>query len=561
MAHMIPSTPPDPHRPGGRGERILYDAFQSGLDDQWFVYHGLHYLDDQTAAEGEADFLVVHRELGMLVVECKGHGVRVDGEGRWFRETSHGEKHMKESPFDQASRTKFQLIDELLPRYRRLLCKSDPHAHFPLLMGHAVALPLCNAEPGELPLEGAPEIVMYASDLSEIAKWTEDALRFWHRKENLHFEPMPAKHFKNFRRKVLAPKYQAIENLGATLEANRSIFVRLTNEQCRVIDGLLENPRITVSGGAGTGKTVLAAHAAREYAEGGHSTLFLCYTRALSKSLDMAINQHHDVKVEVRHFHSLCFQACKELGEDPNAPGREDPKGAVHFWNVVMPAKLKEAVEAKKMPKFDVIVVDEGQDFLPEWWEGIEGLLGGGEHTHLVVFQDPSQDIFQRDATPQNRGFDYHLRDNFRNTHQIARFAAKLLNINVPPHPECPDGPEPELLQQKPNPEGPKQVAEIVRDLTKEQGVHPKDITILTPHSRPNSFLAGHTHIANLELASDPMDRAGKILHTSIGAFKGLESPVIIVADLKSNDDRSNPHAQYVAASRATQVLYWLELE
>ena len=40
--------------------------------------------------------------------------------------------------------------------------------------------------------------------------------------------------------------------------ANRDL-IRLTEEQYRVIDGLRENPRLLVSGGAGTGKTVLAA--------------------------------------------------------------------------------------------------------------------------------------------------------------------------------------------------------------------------------------------------------------------------------------------------------------
>jgi hypothetical protein len=66
-------------------------------------------------AEGEADFLVVHPERGMLVIECKGFGVRRTGTGQWLRADSHGgEKPLKESPFEQASRHKYELMKRLL---------------------------------------------------------------------------------------------------------------------------------------------------------------------------------------------------------------------------------------------------------------------------------------------------------------------------------------------------------------------------------------------------------------------------------------------------------------
>lgn len=75
MAHMIPGVAPRPG-PGRRAERALYEALQSGLDDGWFVYHGLDILERDRAREGEIDFLLLHREHGLLVVECKGDGVR-----------------------------------------------------------------------------------------------------------------------------------------------------------------------------------------------------------------------------------------------------------------------------------------------------------------------------------------------------------------------------------------------------------------------------------------------------------------------------------------------------
>ena len=80
MAHMIPDTPPE-YCPGKGAEKALYEALQSQLPDDFFVYYGLRYLESERAAEGEVDFLILHREYGLLTVECKGKGVRRTGTG------------------------------------------------------------------------------------------------------------------------------------------------------------------------------------------------------------------------------------------------------------------------------------------------------------------------------------------------------------------------------------------------------------------------------------------------------------------------------------------------
>ena len=75
MAHMIPDAPPEPG-PGKAAESALFEALQSRLPDDFFVYHGARYLESEGAAEGEADFLILHREhaCSLLSVECKGKG-------------------------------------------------------------------------------------------------------------------------------------------------------------------------------------------------------------------------------------------------------------------------------------------------------------------------------------------------------------------------------------------------------------------------------------------------------------------------------------------------------
>jgi hypothetical protein len=558
MAHMIPDISPAPHSPGGRAEGLVYDALKDGLPDDYFVFHGLHYFDPEHAAQGEADFLVVHRERGMLVIECKGYGVRRTGTGQWVRKDDHGEKPLKESPFEQASRHKHQLMERLTTPIRQMV--KDPYRTFPFLVGHSVAFPLVARGDINLPLDADRAMVMDAGALDDAGGWVERAMNLWQRKEHVHVEPLSKTDFKRFRQRVLYPKYQAVPSLGGKLAANERTFVRLTTNQCEFMEGLLHNPRMTVTGGAGTGKTVLATHAASVFAAEGHRVLFLCFTKALARSLWRSLPREDGEHLEIRHFHSLCLMAAETLGQSPLFPDATDREASAQFWNHTLPELLMAAIDAGNISAYDAIVVDEGQDFWEHWWVPVEALLKESDHRHLVIFADPAQDLFGRGGALPAGGFTYELRYNFRNTKQVARYAAGLADVASAPHADCPDGPEPTVQKQQPGPAGVAQIEALVKELTETESVAPEDIVILTPHSRRNSSLASRTHLAGLELADEPGNRSGRLLHTSIGAFKGLESPVVIVADLSPDDELSNPNARYVAASRATQVLFVFEL-
>ncbi len=59
-----------------------------------------------------------------------------------------------------------------------------------------------------------------------------------------------------------------------------------------------------------------------------------------------------------------------------------------------------------------------------------------------------------------------------------------------------------------------------------------------------------------IPLADDPLNRDGKLLHTTIRAFKGLESDVLLLIDVDPSYERCTRLDRYVAASRARQVLH-----
>ncbi|MCG2795459.1 MAG: NERD domain-containing protein, partial [Actinomycetia bacterium] len=70
-----------------RSERLFYRWLRDGLDDSCTVFHGIELLTlepSDTLKIGEADFLVIHKDRGLLVIEVKGGEVRrVPSKNRW----------------------------------------------------------------------------------------------------------------------------------------------------------------------------------------------------------------------------------------------------------------------------------------------------------------------------------------------------------------------------------------------------------------------------------------------------------------------------------------------
>jgi hypothetical protein len=552
MAIMIPEDLPG-WEPGGRAEGEIFEALRTGLPDEFFVYHHLRYVDPDRAREGEADFLVVHREHGILAIECKGAGVKLSGTGQWSRIVDGREIPLKESPFVQAQRTIKDLVRELKPRVAKEFPQLE--GEFPFAHGHAVAFPSVLLGDLPLPLDVPKVIVLDAGDLAGIETRILEIYAFWKRASREPTRLLGPGEFKHLRRHVLHPKLDLVATLGAQIRQNEAAFIRMSQEQAVVLEGILANPQLRVIGGAGTGKTLLAVEAARRFAAEGRRTLLVCFNRPLAGRLGALVSDW-DPPVEVSTFHGLCMKASRLLGEETWVPPKEDAEGSVRFWDEEAPFGLCRAVDAGLIPRWDAIVVDEGQDFAGEWWTVLRDCLVDPATSAMIVFYDPAQCIFGRECSVPEMPAKFTLRYNFRNTRRIAEYLARIVETDLRPHPSCPVGDEPVVREQSGRERALRELDELVERMIRIEGVLPDQLVILTPHTREHSLLARRTTVGSYPLADDPLDRAGAILHTSVGKFKGLESDVVILADVDPADPLCNANARYVAASRAKSGLY-----
>ena len=109
MARMVPA----PMLPvQSSAEQQLYDTLREQLPADFTCYHGIEWLHlGGRPQEGEADFLIAHAELGVLVLEVQGGQLTHDPPTRtWKRQ---GDPKRVKDPFAQAQRCMHWLMGEL----------------------------------------------------------------------------------------------------------------------------------------------------------------------------------------------------------------------------------------------------------------------------------------------------------------------------------------------------------------------------------------------------------------------------------------------------------------
>lgn len=87
------SKPPVIEKAGDYAENKVLEALRL-LDHTWHVIHGINWRDfgyKNREYSGEADAFIFHPELGVIIIEVKGGGVRHEA-GVWSYVNSHLEK-------------------------------------------------------------------------------------------------------------------------------------------------------------------------------------------------------------------------------------------------------------------------------------------------------------------------------------------------------------------------------------------------------------------------------------------------------------------------------------
>ena len=545
MATMLPDVPVDnaPY-----AEQQVYQLLRDALPDAYRVFHSVSLLSHSGngVRPGEMDFVIAHPLRGLLAVEVKGgREIRCDGR-RWTSVSHTGSEHEIKDPCKQAKGHLDTILDKVVDRG---IVQSRGDLPFPF--GHAVWFPGVDAVEGDFPTNCLPEVTITRHDHTRIQQTIEQALGSYRGSKTLsRDETAPV--MEAVIRRVLQPTFRVVRSLRTQIRDAEERFSRMTQEQADRFNGLLKvNRRALVKGFAGTGKTFLAVHRAAELGRNGTSTLLVCFNRHLA---DHLASKMEDVpNTTVATFHQLADEWAH------HAPGRSFPDDPDQdFWDTGAADLLTDAVEYGGI-QFDAVLVDEAQDFREAWWIPIEAMLH--EDSHFYVFLDPGQDIFQTDVKGlMELPTTLPLRKNCRSSAPISEYAARIAQRDEEVSPlHAGDGTEVKTHAFGDRDEQIDMLATIVRTLKQDDNLSSSDIVLLSPRSYHSCILADMDYRLagyNVERFALEEPDEGTLYYESIHGFKGMESPVVVLFDVRKDHVASSDSNIYVGCTRARHVLH-----
>lgn len=518
MPSNHPSVPP--YRDSGSdAERRVWQALQA-LPDDSVVIAQYRVLDSRRVTR-EADFIVLIPQVGMGIVEVKGGRVWTQG-GDWYSRDRAGRDHWIHNPIQQAERVGYALGEFL----------------------HVQGVPM----PSWVPVAVLPDTDLpanFAPPDSLRRQWIDRmgmpdlAARLG---AALYTQPAPSADEVAALVEVLEhqlPKPLAFEKAHDGLAHADMV----TREQYTILRAVRTNNRILVTGGPGTGKTWLALEHARQESRLGGRVAMLCFNRGLALHMQQQA-QSWPPDQRLAYVGSLHELALAWTGIE--VPADPDPQ----FWDALPPALAAQAVARPEQDRFDLVVVDEAQDFRPDWWPAVRAVLRDPDDGPLVVFGDDDQELYGRGALGLPV-VEVSLIENVRNTRQIAEVLRVLTGDPQP----CrgASGPDAQFLECAAD--SVLAVADrAVAALLANRQYRPRDIVLLTTHRRHPEHTERLRRLGPVAFAQSLLGD-DEIAVCTVKGFKGLERPAVVLAVNGCHPDDDLDRLLRVGVSRATHQL------
>lgn len=482
------------------------------LDNSWSIYYsrpwwGLNLTGGEI--DGEADFIVAHPENGILFLEVKGGRISYEPESsNWYSTDRLNIRHRIKNPIEQAKTCRYRFFEKL--KEQKSWPKERIRMHYGVIftdtaepsnsmyLGGYDPLLFCHAEQFDNDLFNWINARLVGnSGVSEVGPGQTGLIIL----QNLVAGPV---------------------NLSLTLQRESESELQqmnnlLTGAQLQILAEIDDERTLVIEGGAGTGKTVIAAEIAMRLSEIKRTIYFIAVGSALLS----------DIKIKLSAFVNV-----KVMGEQEFTSGQ-----------------VKNRIETN-----DVLIIDEAQDFNNNFWNNIEQLKID-KNFALYIFMDSNQSVYRspEDIVSRLQAKRMTLRLNLRNTQSISKLTSNLYYGPVM-YTYGPIGARPEIQIEKDLDLAIEKVLKIILQLIRHEGVRMSSITVLSKNSGILEKLKPAL-LANRILFS-PADKQSieSITIDTVSRFKGMESPfVILIADRELSD---HEELSYVATSRARSHLY-----
>lgn len=538
MAYIIPAITEAAAAGALRGELETLRRLKAGLGPEYAVYHGVHWAAARGggAAFGEIDFAIVNRDGEVLVVEQKNGALLETGDGL---EKKYG-ANVKSVPAQIARNA-----SAVKGNFR----KQNPVAR-PLRVDCLLYCP--DHRVLDVNAAGMDRYrIVDARRRGELADIVAGLLG-----PGTGADARLAKRVHGFFRQ----SFEVIPDVHASVDKQQEVFARLNGDLVRNIDRFEQAPRrLRVKGVAGCGKTGVAIHFYERALENGKHPLMLCFNRPLREKLNAVVSDGGVVQT----WNGFCGRYLEDCGAPPVYPRGFDQD----FWAKTMDRVRERALLNERLDegwRFDTLIIDEAQDFDPEWIEILKLFLD--DDSDILWLEDPNQNI-RRTERPLEKGFaGFRADENYRSPRHIAHYIRKALSYEFECVNELPGFPVAVETWEAPE-EQPALAAARVAELVR-LGFRPDQVTVLTMRGFRNSAMSARDRLGNFTIRrfEDEYDRFGnqkmsdgQIYFDSIHRFKGQEAPAVILCDVDPDPD-SLEHWNRLLYCGMTRVAVRLEL-
>lgn len=502
-------------------ERVVWEELMKGLPDNAYVVYGLKILEHEQ--EYELDFIVLWPDVGVSVLEVKGGDVTPNEDSTFTQRDSQTKRII--DPVTQLSKNHYAL--------RRFLERKTSLPHISLR--HFLVFPYSDIK-SDFSRPNIPrKIVIDSIDLINIVPSIKQEML------NNSFRPSFLE--VNSILKLLGQNLSdnpKLSQMGAIRERE---VTSLTEQQYKVLDLCKLMNRFAVLGAAGCGKTFVAIEQAKRRSNLGDSVLFLCYNRGLAEYLRRQLDSHDSSKgaIRVATLHSL-----------PSSLGMKiDPTDDDHYWDCDLPEMIaKQLFELDDEFKYDTVIIDEAQDFHPQWWEVVINLLKNRDSGSIFAFGDMRQGIFRRADNIPLEVATLCLDTNLRNSLPIARLASICVTDDLVL--AGLDGPSVRFLET--SADSAIQVAESVLGDLQREGWSAGDICLLTTGSRHPQQVRQVSQSTRYEYWNSFFE-SDEVFYSHVLGFKGLERRVIVLAVNGWKHENAKKDMLYTAVTRARDLL------
>lgn len=487
--------------------------------------HSLNCSEHQYKQWAEIDFCVISRE-GIFVLEVKGGGVSIsDGVWHFQGASSHGTS--REGPFNQAKTARFALEDLLEAKQG---IKGE--ISFWPVFGFGVVFvdTPWKTDSTEMPREVVADRDACRSQ-HEFNRYLVRLVDYWRKKHSRPstLEKSDIKKLRNAMRPDVDFFPPFTMRMGQALDQ----LQRMTEDQYGFLEWVEPNPQIILTGGAGTGKTFLAMQCARMEVGRGRKVAIVVESPTLAAHIR---RMEADSNISV-----LTLPQAKRLS------GRE---------------------------KFDVILVDEGQDLLSLESLSIvsEILVGGMEEGRWRWFMDVNKQShlrgsFDLEALELLRAgygrikpFEATLSTNVRNTKEIISRVERWTDAQLGETKYTGHGSAPTLIVAETIDALVAEIAKVMKEYGERQ-VAPEEIGIVVADRLGEETIRElemhfRRDIVRLGPGTVGAGLKGKAVLGTAAEFKGLERPVIVAVGFDFEPSATdNLNELYVATTRANYGL------